>query len=88
MELSDGSLISQSEYDMVKTKEKNKKPFEDLASAFKKFRNETKLESDEDEVGKEVVRIVKQVNIHGHTKTCRKLIEVLCSSDTPNFPFG
>ena len=87
MKLPDGSLIPQSEYDETKHTENNKKPFEGLASAFKKFHNGTKLDSDEeiavvnfidafttvslneDEVGKEVVRIMKQVIIHSHTKT-------------------
>ena len=104
MKLPDGNLISQSEYDKTKLTEKSKKPFEGLGSAFKKFRNGSTLESDEemavinfidafttvslneDEVGKEVVRIVKQVNIHGHTKTCRKIIELLCRFGYPKFP--
>ena len=46
----------------------------------------TTVSLNEDEVGKEVVRIVKQVNIHGHTKTCRKLIELLCRFGYPKFP--
>ena len=102
--LPDGSLIPQSEYEKTKPTGKSIKAFEGLASAFKKFRNGTRLESDEemavinfidqfttvslneDEVGKEVVRIVKQVNIHGHTKTCRKIIELLCRFGYPKFP--
>ena len=104
LKLPDGSLITKTEYDESKNTEKSKKPFEGLTSAFRKFRNGTKLDSDEEmavvnfidafttvslneeEVGKAVVRIVRQVNIHGHTKTCRKLIEILCRFGYPKYP--
>ena len=46
----------------------------------------TTVSLNEEEVGKEVVKIVRQVNIHVHTKTCRKLMEILCRFGYPKFP--